>query len=174
MSSSGAALPFPSPTIPIADRTDVLIGYLDFFRGTLLAKVAGLSEAQLRGSTLPSGWSPLELVHHLTWVERRWLEWGFEGVEFLDPWGEEQDGRWHVPAAVAAADVLAGLTAQGAITRRIASAHRLDEVGLPSDRWDGADPPTLERVLLHLLQEHARHAGHLDVARELLDGTTGE
>ncbi len=40
--------------------------------------------------------------------------------------------------------------------------------------WDGADPPTLERVLFHLLQEYARHAGHVDASRELLDGKIGE
>jgi hypothetical protein len=52
--------------------------------------------------------------------------------------------------------------------------HALTDVGQPGERWDGAPPATLERVLLHLLQEYARHAGHLDVLRELVDGTTGE
>ena len=44
----------------------------------------------------------------------------------------------------------------------------------PGERWEGADPPTLERVLFHLLQEYARHVGHLDVVRELMDGKVGE
>lgn len=166
--------PFPSPTIPIADRTQVLTGYLDFFRETVVTKVAGLTEAQVRVSAVPSGWTPLELVHHLTWVERRWLEWGFEGRALADPWGDESDGRWHVPADVVTAQVLAGLVAQGEVTRRIGAAHSLGDHGAPGPRWDGAEPPTLERVLLHLLQEYARHAGHLDVTRELFDGTTGE
>jgi hypothetical protein len=47
-------------------------------------------------------------------------------------------------------------------------------VGEPGPRWDGAPPATLERVLLHLVQEYARHAGHLDVVRELIDGRVGE
>lgn len=46
--------------------------------------------------------------------------------------------------------------------------------GQPGGRWDGAEPPTLERGLFHLLQEYARHVGHLDVVRELLDGEVGE
>ncbi len=50
----------------------------------------------------------------------------------------------------------------------------LCDVWRPSERWEGADPPTLERVLFHLLQEYARHVGHLDVARELIDGKAGE
>ncbi len=52
--------------------------------------------------------------------------------------------------------------------------HDLDEVGEPGERWDGADPPTLERVLFHLLQEYARHVGHLDIVAELAGGSTGE
>jgi hypothetical protein len=53
-------------------------------------------------------------------------------------------------------------------------AHDLADVGQPGERWDGADPPALERVLFHLLQEYARHAGHLDIASELGGGPTGE
>jgi len=54
------------------------------------------------------------------------------------------------------------------------SRHDLAEVGAPGERWEGAPPATLERVLLRLVQEYARHAGHLDVVRELIDGRTGE
>jgi hypothetical protein len=53
-------------------------------------------------------------------------------------------------------------------------AHELCAVGRPGERWRGAPPATLERVLFHLVQEYARHAGHLDVVRELIDGRTGE
>jgi hypothetical protein len=52
--------------------------------------------------------------------------------------------------------------------------HDLAHSGAPGDRWDGDQPATFERVLLHVLQEFARHVGHLDVARELVDGMTGE
>ena len=60
------------------------------------------------------------------------------------------------------------------MTAAIARRHDLDEIGAPGERWDGAPPATLERCLLHLVQEYARHLGHLDVVRELLDGRTGE
>ena len=167
-------LPFPSPTLPAADRTAVLLGYLDYFRSVVLAKVGGLADPVVRTSRLPSGWTPLELVRHLTFVERRWLDWGFEGHDVGDPWGDERGGRWHVRGDETVADVTQALTDQGSRTRAIVTRHDLAEVGAPGPRWDGADPPTLERVLLHLVQEYARHAGHLDVVRELLDGTTGE
>ena len=63
---------------------------------------------------------------------------------------------------------------QAARSRAIIEAHDLDEVGQPGERWDGADPATLERVLFHLLQEYARHVGHLDIVTELATGRSGE
>jgi hypothetical protein len=167
-------IPFPEPTAPAGDRTEVLVRYLDYYRAVLLSKVDGLTEEQLRGSILPSGWSPLELVKHLTYVEMRWLEWGFEGAEVSDPWGDNRDERWHVGTDEATADLLAALRERGRTTAAIAGRHALDETGVPGERWDGDPPATLERCLLHLVQEYARHVGHLDVVRELLDGRTGE
>ncbi len=167
-------LPFPEPTTPADDLRQVLLGYLDHFRSVLVDRLEGLSEEELRGSRLPSGWSPLELLHHLVHVERRWLEWGFEGREVPDPWGDRRDGRWHVPADQDLASLLDAQRERAAATRRTVEAHALDAVGAPGERWAGAPPATLERVLLHLLQEYARHVGHLDVVRELVDGRTGD
>ncbi len=70
--------------------------------------------------------------------------------------------------------LIAGLRAQAARTRAVVESHDLADVGQPGDRWDGADPPTLERVLFHLLQEYARHVGQLDIVTELAGGETGE
>lgn len=81
---------------------------------------------------------------------------------------------WHVPAEVSLAELIAALETQSLRSRAVVEAHALDEVGQPGERWDGAPPATLERVLLHLLQEYARHVGHLDVVRELIDATVGE
>ena len=167
-------MPFPSPTDPAADRTEVFLRYLDYFRETVVAKTMTLPEDEARRSRLPSGWSPLELVKHLRYVELRWLEWGFEGRDVGDPWGDRTGDRWSVGPQETAATLLADLHAQAARSRAIIEAHRLDEVGQPSERWDGADPATLERVLFHLLQEYARHVGHLDIVTELVTGTSGE
>ena len=123
---------------------------------------------------MPSGWSPLELLKHLTLMERRWLVWGFEGQVVPDPWGDEQDGRWYVRPEEGLADLVAASHRQAARTRQVVRAHRLSDIGQPSARWDGADPPPLERVLLHILQEYARHGGHLDGVREIVDGQVGE
>jgi uncharacterized damage-inducible protein DinB len=167
-------VPFPEPTTPHASRAEVLLGYLEYFRSVVVDKLSGLSDEELRGSRLPSGWAPLELLKHLVHVERRWLVWGFEGEPVADPWADERDGRWHVPADETLPDLVAALDAQAARSRAVVEAHELSDVGQPGERWRGDPPATLERVLLHLVQEYARHAGHLDVVRELVDGRTGE
>ena len=158
--------------IPISDERQVLLGYLDFFREVAREKVAGLPPMQQTASSLPSGWTPLELLHHLRHVERRWLEWGFAGVSVSDPWADHQDGRWHTQQSFA--ELSAALEQQAEVTRRVVEAHQLDDVGQPGERWDGAAPAPLRRVLLHVVQEYARHCGHLDIVRELADGSIGE
>jgi hypothetical protein len=64
--------------------------------------------------------------------------------------------------------------AQGRHTRAVVEANDLATIGAPGPRWDGADPPPLERVLFHLVQEYARHLGHLDIVAELAGGPVGE
>lgn len=168
------SLPFPGPTEPRSSRSDVLLGYLDYFRSVVVDKLHGLSDDDLSLSRLPSGWTPLELLKHLIFVERRWVVWGFDGQAVADPWGDAQDGRWYVDADEGLPALIRAWQIQADLTRSVVASHDLSDVGEPGERWDGAPPATLERVLLHLLQEYARHAGHLDVVRELADGTVGE
>lgn len=167
-------VPFPEPTTVRSDLREVLLEYLDFYRSVVRAKVTGLDDESLRGSRVPSGWTPIELVKHLVHVEQRWIVWGFEGHPVEDPWGDTRDERWFAMPDESVEDVLDALDAGGRHTRSVVMAHRLDEVGAQSDRWAGAPPPPLERVMLHLVQEFARHAGHLDIVREQQDGLAGE
>ena len=168
------SIPFPEATAPAASRAEVFLRYLDFLRSRVKAKLQALPAAELRHSRLPSGWTPLELAKHLRYVELRWLEWGFAGRDVGDPWGDREGDRWHVGPDETLASLLADLDEQAARSRAIIDAHDLDEVGQPGERWDGADPATLERVLFHLLQEYARHLGHLDIVTELATGRSGE
>jgi uncharacterized damage-inducible protein DinB len=165
---------FPEPTAPAASRAEVFLTYLDYFRSTLVSRLYGLPGSELRRSRLPSGWAPIELLNHLTFAEMRWLEWGFEGRDVGDPWGDRRDGRWHVAPEETLDALAAALHARAARTRAIVGAHDLSDVGQPGERWDGARPASLERVLFHLLQEYARHIGHLDIVSELAGGQTGE
>ncbi len=168
------SLPFPEPTVAVPDRAEVFLGYLDYFRDRLVSKLASLPDGELRRSRLPSGWTPAELLRHLRYVELRWLEWGFEGRAVGDPWGDRRGGRWYVAPDETLASLTAELHTQAARTRAIVESHDLADRGQPGERWDGADPATLERVLFHLLQEYARHIGHVDIVTELATSQTGE
>jgi uncharacterized damage-inducible protein DinB len=167
-------VPFPEPTAPAASRTEVFLRYLDYFRDRLAARLRALPEAELRDSRLPTGWTPLELLNHLTYVEMRWLEWGFEGRAVPDPWGDTRDDVWYVAPDAGLEQLLARLADQARTSRAIIESHDLADVGKPGERWDGEPPATLERVLFHLLQEYARHLGHLDIVFELAGGPTDE
>ena len=168
------SLPFPEPTESVASSSEVFLRYLDYFRSVLLHKLDGLSESELRSSRLPSGWTPIELLKHLTYVELRWLEWGFEGRDVGDPWGDNRDKRWYVAPEETLADLVAALHSQAARSRAVVEAHDLTDVGKPGERWDGDAPARLDRILFHLVQEYARHVGHLDIVSELAGGQTGE
>jgi len=165
---------FPSPTGPRRPRDEVFLQYLDYFRERVIEKVASLPHDALVVSVVPTDWTALELVKHLTYVEMRWLEWGFEGRTVADPWGDHVGDRWCVSPGDTRESLLDQLRVRGAHTTEIVHRHELDELGQPGPRWSGDEPATLERVLFHLLQEYARHLGHLDVYSELADGQLGE
>jgi len=168
------SVPFPEPVNPAGSRTEVFLGYLDYFRSVILGKAEGLPEIEWRHSRLPSGWTPIELVKHLTFMERRWLEWGFAGRDVGDPWGDSEDDRWYVASNETLGELAGTLRAQAARSRAIIEAHDLSETGRPGPRWEGGEPPTLERILFHVMQEYARHLGHLDIVTELAGGPLGE
>lgn len=163
----GMSVPFPEPTIPVPTRADVFLGYLDYFRSRLVSKLEALPEGELRSSLLPSSWTPIELLKHLTYVELRWLEWAFEGRDIASPWADRRDGLWYVAPEETLAELVAALQTQAERTRAIVEIHDLADVGQPGALWEGADPPALERILFHLLQEYARHVGHMDIVCEL-------
>lgn len=161
----------PSST---ANLRGLLLDYLDFYRNAALAKARGLDDDALRTSNVPSGWSVAGLLNHLAFMERRWLRWGFMAEQVDDPWGDAEGDGWVTPS-----DSLDELTdrlhAAGQRTRAIVEAHDLSARAAVGGHFTSADEaPQLHWILLHVLQEYARHAGHLDIARELRDGTVGE
>jgi len=165
---------FPEPA-STSDLRGLLLDYLDFFRGVVAGKVDGLGDAEVAGSVVPSGWTPSGLVHHLVNVERRWLVWGFLGEGLADPWRDtEESGGW-VTLEVPVEELREMLDEAAVRTRTIVEAHELTEQACLTGRFrDQESAPQLQWILLHLLQEYARHTGHLDIARELIDGRTGE
>lgn len=167
----------PKPARELADTVELHVQNLDRYRDIIAAKLTGLSETDLRGSKLPSGWSPLELLKHLVFMERRWLRWGFAGEQVDDPWGDsdgDPDGPWSVRHDDTLPDLLNRLREGGEVTRRLVTGVDPATLGAVGGRFGADDRPTLNWILFHVLQEYARHAGHLDVVRELTDGVTGE
>ena len=165
--------PLDGPGTHVSDPRELLLGYLDWYREALMRKISGLSEAQLRTPVDPLGWSPLGLVKHLGWVERRWMRWGFaaEDVVAWTPGGDAEEFGADGPAE----SILADYEAEVRRSRELMEGAPLTDVARLGGRFTTADQaPPLARILFHLLQEYARHLGHLDIARELIDGTTGE
>jgi hypothetical protein len=169
----------PTPKKPPRESTDakeLLLGFLDYYREVVAHKIDGLSNEQLRTSRLPSGWTPLELINHLIYMERRWFRWGFMAEQLPFPSGDEnEEGVWHVQASVTGDDLLSELQTVGRETRSIVENADLGSAARAGGRFSMGDPlPSLAWTLIYVLQEYARHAGHLDVARELTDGAIGE
>jgi uncharacterized damage-inducible protein DinB len=148
--------------------------YLDFFRERVIEKVTSLPLDALIVSVVPTDWTALELVKHLTYVEMRWLEWGFESQVVDEPWGDHLGDRWFVGPDDSLGSLLEALRSRGVESAEIVRRHDLEELGQPGPRWSGDEPATLERVLFHLVQEYARHLGHLDIYAELVEGPIGE
>lgn len=167
----------PSPHTAASDPAEAFIAYLDFFRDAARRKVVGLDDAALRSRPLPSDWSPAELISHLVHMERRWLVWGFLGEAVVDPWRDHIAGDSSAPWTTDRSidELLSDLAEGGRRTTEIVEAHDLSDRAATGGRFRAGDTaPTLVAILFHVMQEYARHLGHLDVARELIDGTIEE
>jgi uncharacterized damage-inducible protein DinB len=155
---------------PWAPEKEMLAAFLDYHRATLLWKVDGLSDADLRRPMTPSGLTLLGLVKHLAYVERWWFQAVFTGADVAFPWTEaDPDADWRVEPGDTTAAVLILYRTEVARSREIAAGAGLDDRA----RRPGKDP-TLRWIMLHMIEETARHNGHADLMREAIDGATGE
>jgi hypothetical protein len=146
--------------------------FLAYQRGVVLAIIDGLDERALHTATLPSGWTPLGLIEHLGHAETHWFQYVLTGSAEPLPWpGDCPPLTTPRPAEV----VLAFYRRQCSLSDRLIAATPLSAA--PARRheveWLAEQTTDLRRIILHMIEETARHAGHLDVARELIDGRTG-
>jgi hypothetical protein len=159
----------------VIDRPEsaVLTDYLDGQRRHVLGCLDGLSETDLHRAVLPSGWNCLGLVRHLALdVEQFW----FQAVIAGDPDAityvtTRPDDAWQVGADVAGAEVLDGYRRDTEAANAVLARVALDAA--PAwwpDFFGDFRLDTVREVVLHVLAETACHAGHLDAARELIDG----
>jgi Protein of unknown function (DUF664) len=159
------------------ERAD-LSAFLAAQRQAVLAIVDGLDEDALRRTVLPSGWTPLGLIEHLGGAERFWFGYILTGQPGEPPWPESDDDEYDPDAPFVSEhpvdEVLAFYRDQCARSDAALAAAELD--GAPRNEipsWMPPDTHNVRTILLHMIGETARHAGHLDAARELIDGRTG-
>lgn len=158
-------------TVPVAgSELEVLDAQLQRCQETLLMKIEGLSDEDLRRSVVPSGVTLLGMVKHLAYVHRWWFRAVFLGETVEFPWSDaDPDGDWRVEADDTTTAIVALYQDETARSHAIIQAAGLDDVAKNSPRGH-----TLRRIAVHMIQEIARHNGHADILRELIDGKTGE
>ena len=160
------------PDPAVRAESEVLLSSLNAQRDHVLGVLDGLSDEDLRRPVLPTGWTCLGLVQHLTLdVERFW----FQAVVA----GEDVDLKsgahaWQVPPDVPAEAVLEGYRRDIALANAIIAATPLDAAPAwwPEEQFGGWRLHDLRQIVLHVIVETACHAGHLDAVRELIDGHT--
>jgi uncharacterized damage-inducible protein DinB len=149
-----------------SDETELLLQWLGYLRGAVTRNLEGVDDAQSRWTPDGRLISLLGIVNHLTRVEWRWIDGGFGGADVSRSEAEFTPGPdLGVDAALDA--YRARATATDTAIRSMA----LDQVSDPAGWAEGHE---LRWVVLHMINETARHAGHADATREMLDGTTGE
>jgi hypothetical protein len=153
-------------------EASALISALDGQRQHVLGILDGLAGDVLRRPVLPSGWTCLGMVSHLTVADERF--W-FQGIVAGDPAKvdmTEEGQAWQVPAGTPATAVLDAYRQEFERSNEIIRATPLDTPPAlwPADVWSSWRLPDLRAVILHVITETACHAGHLDAARELIDG----
>jgi hypothetical protein len=150
---------------------EVLTGLLDFLRATVINKVAGLTDDQAFGSPIPpSTLSPAGVVKHLTGVERFWFSIDFAGHDLPWPWTEEDPhGNFPLAPDDTLRRIVAGYIDECERSRQVNTGAGLDDLARGPEMTF-----TLRYALAHMIEETARHCGHLDLLRERIDGLTGE
>jgi hypothetical protein len=152
------------------DEKEILVGVLNELRAIMLWKLDGLEEEQASRPMVPSGTSLLGIVKHLAWVERWWFGDFIGGNKFDYPWSAsdpDADFRVEDHESVSSISRLYA-DAVGEANAVIAAASSLDVTGSLD-----SGPRSLRWVMIHMIDETGRHAGHADIVRELIDGATG-
>jgi hypothetical protein len=154
-----------------------LLAFLDGQRDSVLSVVAGLDEEAWHRSVVPSGWTPAGLVQHLGDAERHWFQGVVTGSVAELPWDEGRPPYDPEAAFVCdrpAAEIIGYYRDQCARSDAVLAVTPLSAA--PRGKHggpEGNEPPSVRVIVLHMIEETACHAGHLDIARELIDGQTG-
>jgi uncharacterized damage-inducible protein DinB len=170
----------PEPPLA-ADETATLLGFLDFQRATLAWKCSGLDAAGLNATVGPSTMTLGGMLKHLALVEDSWFSRWLHGHERQPPWdtvdwAADPDWDWH-SAAEDSPEQLRAMWQHAVDRSRSLVAEALAHGGLERlarRTWPDGRAPSLRWILVHMIEEYARHNGHADLLRESVDGLTGE
>ncbi len=151
------------------DERKLLDRFLDAQRATIVFKAEGLDDADAAHRLVDSATTVSGVIRHLADVERSWFAEMFADLPYDREFGsdDDPDGEWDVTEQDSLAAIIADYEAACDASRTIVA-----DAGLEDTAANG--PMALRWILLHMIEETARHAGHLDILREQLDGTTGE
>ncbi|HLR28114.1 MAG TPA: DinB family protein [Ruania sp.] len=161
-----------------AEERQTLTGFLDYQRATLHWKVSGLTAEDLKLRVAASTMTLGGILTHLAWVEEHWFTGMFLGQDLPEPWARadrtvDPDWEWSLAARQSPAQNFA--LWQQAVARSRDTLTRADDLdALASRSWPDGQRPSLRWIVVHMIEEYARHNGHADLIREAIDGSTGE
>lgn len=162
-----------------ADERTALREWLDYHRATLLLKVDGLRDEQVRQRSIPtSNLSLLGLLRHMAVVERYWFSWVMTGEDVASIFvtDDDPDADFNFDLSATLEEALSAFKSEVVTSRKVeASFASLDDRARRTQVRDGGDfCPDLRWVMVHMIEEYARHNGHADLIREAIDGVTGD
>lgn len=167
----------PEPALA-GSEIETLLGFLDHQRATMAWKCAGLDDGQLRAALHPTSMTLAGMLMHLARVEDGWFSEVVAEQEKLAPWNAMPWAAEWDSALGQSGDELRQLWAERVeASRRVVTAQlEAGETALDATHpaWGGRGRPSLRWVLVHMIEEYARHNGHADLLRESIDGQTGE
>lgn len=155
-----------------APEKETLEAFIDYQRSSLVLKVRGLDKEEATRRLVPSVTTILGVMKHLAYVEAWWFQDIFAGRDIEYPWTDEDpDAEFRVADDETIESVIDLYESMTGESRKITAASNLDDV---SQREDRGNTFSLRWVILHMIEETARHLGQVDILRELTDGATGE
>ena len=150
----------------------MLLTLLDNNRAVMVWKLDGLTLEEATRPVVASGTSMLGLVKHLAYVERWWFDDFFAGNTVDYPWSEEDpDADFRTEEGETVAGVISLYTEAVARSNELVAEAQMDDLSVGSR---GGEQFALRWIVAHMIEETARHAGHADIIREMIDGTTGD
>jgi hypothetical protein len=163
---------------PQGDEATLLRSFLDYQRTILIRKAEGISDAQARTVIEPSDMSLLGLIRHMAEVERNWFRRRFAGQDAPPHYygDHDPDGDFHPGESDTLDEAMATLAGEIDFARTSTAEISLDTLALavpPTQRIPGWQP-NLRWILIHMIEEYARHCGHADLLRERIDGAVGD